>query len=132
MNRVFGFGLSTYRHILTSIDAKCSGDSYRCVRCFVVQLFSRVAHVKYLEYLLKTVEMDVVESEHQSQVDDNNETNAEKSEQVEKKTKESEDGSNAGKDFEYLDRNEFTSEIFKIEVKNLGYFGIGASICCSI
>lgn len=95
-------------------------------------MFSRVAHVKYLEYLLKTVEMDVVESEHQSQVDDNDGKNAEKLEQVEEKTKESEDVSNARKDFEYLDRNEFTSEIFKIEVKNLGYFGIGASICCSI
>uniref|UniRef100_A0A6P4EH32 tRNA (uracil(54)-C(5))-methyltransferase n=1 Tax=Drosophila rhopaloa TaxID=1041015 RepID=A0A6P4EH32_DRORH len=31
----------------------------------------------------------------------------------------------AGEEFAYLERNEFTSEIFKIEVKNLGYFGIG-------
>ncbi|XP_013119287.2 tRNA (uracil-5-)-methyltransferase homolog A [Stomoxys calcitrans] len=28
-------------------------------------------------------------------------------------------------EFEYLQRNEFTSEIYKIEVRNLGYFGIG-------
>ncbi|XP_017477066.1 PREDICTED: tRNA (uracil-5-)-methyltransferase homolog A [Rhagoletis zephyria] len=28
-------------------------------------------------------------------------------------------------EFNYLKRNEFTSEIFKIEVRNLGYFGIG-------
>lgn len=33
----------------------------------------------------------------------------------------------AGDEFEYLQRNEFTSEIFKIEVRNLGYFGIGVS-----
>ncbi|XP_017127396.1 tRNA (uracil-5-)-methyltransferase homolog A [Drosophila elegans] len=31
----------------------------------------------------------------------------------------------AGEEFAYLERNEFTSEIYKIEVKNLGYFGIG-------
>ncbi|XP_016995546.2 tRNA (uracil-5-)-methyltransferase homolog A [Drosophila takahashii] len=31
----------------------------------------------------------------------------------------------AGEEYAYLERNEFTSEIFKIEVKNLGYFGIG-------
>ncbi|XP_023160102.2 tRNA (uracil-5-)-methyltransferase homolog A [Drosophila hydei] len=31
----------------------------------------------------------------------------------------------AGNEFEYLERNEFTSEIYKIEVKNMGYFGIG-------
>lgn len=30
-------------------------------------------------------------------------------------------------EFEYLQRNEFTSEIYKIEVRNLGYFGIGVS-----
>uniref|UniRef100_A0A0K8UY74 tRNA (Uracil-5-)-methyltransferase A n=1 Tax=Bactrocera latifrons TaxID=174628 RepID=A0A0K8UY74_BACLA len=28
-------------------------------------------------------------------------------------------------EFNYLKRNEFTSEIYKIEVRNLGYFGIG-------
>lgn len=28
-------------------------------------------------------------------------------------------------EFGYLQRNEFTSEIYKIEVRNLGYFGIG-------
>ncbi|XP_037934173.1 tRNA (uracil-5-)-methyltransferase homolog A [Teleopsis dalmanni] len=28
-------------------------------------------------------------------------------------------------EFSYLQRNEFTSEIYKIEVRNLGYFGIG-------
>uniref|UniRef100_A0A1A9UG99 tRNA (uracil(54)-C(5))-methyltransferase n=1 Tax=Glossina austeni TaxID=7395 RepID=A0A1A9UG99_GLOAU len=28
-------------------------------------------------------------------------------------------------EFAYLQRNEFTSEVFKIEVRNLGYFGIG-------
>lgn len=32
-----------------------------------------------------------------------------------------------GAEFEYLQRNEFTSEIYKIEVRNLGYFGIGVS-----
>ncbi|XP_043650869.1 tRNA (uracil-5-)-methyltransferase homolog A [Drosophila teissieri] len=31
----------------------------------------------------------------------------------------------AGEEFAYLERNEFTSEIFKVEVKNMGYFGIG-------
>ncbi|KAH8244082.1 hypothetical protein KR038_000447 [Drosophila bunnanda] len=31
----------------------------------------------------------------------------------------------AGDEFAYLERNEFTSEIYKIEVKNMGYFGIG-------
>nr|XP_016944596.2 tRNA (uracil-5-)-methyltransferase homolog A-like [Drosophila suzukii] len=31
----------------------------------------------------------------------------------------------AGEEYAYLERSEFTSEIFKIEVKNLGYFGIG-------
>ncbi|EDW18917.1 uncharacterized protein Dmoj_GI11815 [Drosophila mojavensis] len=31
----------------------------------------------------------------------------------------------AGNEFDYLERNEFTSEIYKIEVKNMGYFGIG-------
>lgn len=31
----------------------------------------------------------------------------------------------AGEEFGYLQRNEFTSEIYKIEVRNLGYFGIG-------
>ncbi|XP_017107648.2 tRNA (uracil-5-)-methyltransferase homolog A [Drosophila bipectinata] len=30
-----------------------------------------------------------------------------------------------GEEYAYLERNEFTSEIYKIEVKNLGYFGIG-------
>lgn len=35
----------------------------------------------------------------------------------------------AGNEFEYLERNEFTSEIYKIEVKNMGYFGIGVSKC---
>lgn len=30
-------------------------------------------------------------------------------------------------EFAYLQRNEFTSEVFKIEVRNLGYFGIGVS-----
>lgn len=76
--------------------------------------------------------MDDVKSENQSQVDNDNGKNAEKLEQLNEEPKESEDVSNAGKDFEYLDRNEFTSEIFKIEVKNLGYFGIGASIHWSI
>lgn len=38
--------------------------------------------------------------------------------------KETED---TGNEFEYLKRNEFTSEIYKIEVRNLGYFGIGVS-----
>lgn len=33
----------------------------------------------------------------------------------------------AGNEFDYLERNEFTSEIYKIEVKNMGYFGIGVS-----
>ncbi|EDW95377.1 uncharacterized protein Dyak_GE22531 [Drosophila yakuba] len=28
-------------------------------------------------------------------------------------------------EYAYLERNEFTSEIFKVEVKNMGYFGIG-------
>ncbi|KAH8373361.1 hypothetical protein KR009_004096 [Drosophila setifemur] len=32
---------------------------------------------------------------------------------------------NAGEEYAYLERNEFTSEIYKIEVKNMGYFGIG-------
>lgn len=72
--------------------------------------------------------MEGVKSVNQSQVDDDNGKNVEKLEHLKEKPKESEDASNAGKDFEYLDRNEFTSEIFKIEVKNLGYFGIGASI----
>lgn len=71
--------------------------------------------------------MDVVNTENQPQLIDNDVENKEKTEQVEDKTKESEDATKAGKDFEYLDRNEFTSEIYKIEVKNLGYFGIGAS-----
>ncbi|TDG42033.1 hypothetical protein AWZ03_011541 [Drosophila navojoa] len=31
----------------------------------------------------------------------------------------------AGNEFDYLERSEFTSEIYKIEVKNMGYFGIG-------
>eukprot|EP00099_Drosophila_melanogaster_P021785 NP_649083.2 uncharacterized protein Dmel_CG3808 [Drosophila melanogaster] len=31
----------------------------------------------------------------------------------------------AGEEYAYLERNEFTSEIFKVEVKNMGYFGIG-------
>ncbi|XP_054734993.1 tRNA (uracil-5-)-methyltransferase homolog A isoform X1 [Anastrepha obliqua] len=31
----------------------------------------------------------------------------------------------ANDEFNYLKRNEFTSEIYKIEVRNLGYFGIG-------
>ncbi|SPP76543.1 tRNA (uracil-5-)-methyltransferase homolog A [Drosophila guanche] len=31
----------------------------------------------------------------------------------------------AGEEYAYLERNEFTSEIYKIEVKNMGYFGIG-------
>ncbi|EDV52320.1 tRNA (uracil-5-)-methyltransferase homolog A [Drosophila erecta] len=30
-----------------------------------------------------------------------------------------------GEEYAYLERNEFTSEIFKVEVKNMGYFGIG-------
>ncbi|XP_022218198.2 tRNA (uracil-5-)-methyltransferase homolog A [Drosophila obscura] len=30
-----------------------------------------------------------------------------------------------GEEYAYLERNEFTSEIYKIEVKNMGYFGIG-------
>lgn len=71
--------------------------------------------------------MDVVNTENQHQLDDNDVENKEKGEQVEDKPKESEDAPKTGKDFEYLDRNEFTSEIYKIEVKNLGYFGIGAS-----
>lgn len=32
-------------------------------------------------------------------------------------------------EFNYLKRNEFTSEIYKIEVRNLGYFGIGVRDC---
>lgn len=39
-----------------------------------------------------------------------------------------EENEEAGEAYAYLDRNEFTSEIYKIEVKNLGYFGIGVSI----
>ncbi|KAI8122098.1 hypothetical protein FF38_05728 [Lucilia cuprina] len=35
-----------------------------------------------------------------------------------------EDGGN-DKEFGYLQRNEFTSEIYKIEVRNMGYFGMG-------
>lgn len=31
-------------------------------------------------------------------------------------------------EFAYLKRGEFTSEIYKIEVRNLGYFGIGVSV----
>ncbi|XP_068150109.1 tRNA (uracil-5-)-methyltransferase homolog A [Drosophila tropicalis] len=34
-------------------------------------------------------------------------------------------GDEEGQQYAYLDRNEFTSEIYKIEVKNMGYFGIG-------
>ena len=30
-------------------------------------------------------------------------------------------------EFGYIQRNEFTSEIYKIEVRNLGIFGIGVS-----
>jgi len=45
---------------------------------------------------------------------------------IEKRVK-AEEAEKAGNEFEYLERNEFTSEIFKIEVKNLGYFGIGVS-----
>lgn len=71
--------------------------------------------------------MDVVNTENQPQLEDNDIDNREKPEQVEDKPKKAEDTTKAGKDFEYLDRNEFTSEIYKIEVKNLGYFGIGAS-----
>ena len=46
------------------------------------------------------------------------ETGEEKKELVEGET---------GEEFSYLQRNEFTSEIYKIEVRNLGYFGIGVS-----
>ncbi|XP_002026564.2 tRNA (uracil-5-)-methyltransferase homolog A [Drosophila persimilis] len=35
------------------------------------------------------------------------------------------DQEKAGEEYAYLERNEFTSEIYKIEVKNMGYFGIG-------
>ncbi|EDV97596.1 tRNA (uracil-5-)-methyltransferase homolog A [Drosophila grimshawi] len=38
---------------------------------------------------------------------------------------ENEEVEKAGNEFDYLERNEFTSEIYKIEVKNMGYFGIG-------
>ena len=41
-------------------------------------------------------------------------------------TPKEEKSANATNDeFNYLKRNEFTSEIYKIEVRNLGYFGIG-------
>lgn len=46
-------------------------------------------------------------------------------EEVKKVNEETEE---AGEAYAYLERNEFTSEIYKIEVKNLGYFGIGVSI----
>lgn len=45
-------------------------------------------------------------------------TSEEKQELVENET---------GEEFSYLQRNEFTSEIYKIEVRNLGYFGIGVN-----
>lgn len=41
--------------------------------------------------------------------------------------KEQADDKENGEEFSYLQRNEFTSEIYKIEVRNLGYFGIGVS-----
>lgn len=45
-------------------------------------------------------------------------------------TPKDEKSANATNDeFNYLKRNEFTSEIYKIEVRNLGYFGIGVRDC---
>ena len=34
----------------------------------------------------------------------------------------------AKSEFAYLQRNEFTSEIYKIEIRNLGFFGVGVGI----
>ncbi|XP_023306220.2 tRNA (uracil-5-)-methyltransferase homolog A [Lucilia cuprina] len=49
----------------------------------------------------------------------------EKAKETKEETKDSvEDGGN-DKEFGYLQRNEFTSEIYKIEVRNMGYFGMG-------
>ncbi|EDW69914.1 tRNA (uracil-5-)-methyltransferase homolog A [Drosophila virilis] len=49
----------------------------------------------------------------------------EKSDQPESASAKSAEVEKAGNEFAYLERNEFTSEIYKIEVKNMGYFGIG-------
>ncbi|XP_037814326.1 tRNA (uracil-5-)-methyltransferase homolog A [Lucilia sericata] len=40
-------------------------------------------------------------------------------------TKDTEEEGGNDKEFGYLQRNEFTSEIYKIEVRNMGYFGMG-------
>ncbi|XP_034103929.1 tRNA (uracil-5-)-methyltransferase homolog A [Drosophila albomicans] len=77
--------------------------------------------------------MDVENAENQQTltVDSNIENaeiveNKESAEQASESVKTSDEIEKAGNnEFEYLERNEFTSEIYKIEVKNLGYFGIG-------
>ncbi|KAH8261240.1 hypothetical protein KR044_005754 [Drosophila immigrans] len=76
--------------------------------------------------------MDVENTENQPAlgVDSNVETveDKESAEKPAESVETSEEIEKAGNnEFEYLERNEFTSEIFKIEVKNLGYFGIGVS-----
>ncbi|XP_065359485.1 tRNA (uracil-5-)-methyltransferase homolog A [Calliphora vicina] len=65
-------------------------------------------------------EAEVVNTEQKNE--EVKETTTEKIATEETKEKEEEE---TGKEFGYLQRNEFTSEIYKIEVRNLGYFGIG-------
>ncbi|KAH8419593.1 hypothetical protein KR222_008129, partial [Zaprionus bogoriensis] len=69
----------------------------------------------------KQLKMDTVNAENQPAQADN----VIKEEQNSELPAETEGAEKAGNEFEYLDRNEFTSEIYKIEVKNLGFFGIG-------
>jgi len=90
-------------------------------------LFSRVAHVLFWVYLLNKYKMDVANAENNPAPAESNVDDKEKTEQRFESVVKTEEAEKAGNEFEYLERNEFTSEIFKIEVKNLGYFGIGVS-----
>ncbi|ALC45152.1 CG3808, partial [Drosophila busckii] len=71
--------------------------------------------------------MESVNAEKPTEQTDNSNANNDEPKQVEESVVEAveTEKQNAGNEFEYLERNEFTSEIYKIEVKNLGYFGIG-------
>ncbi|KAM7354873.1 tRNA (uracil-5-)-methyltransferase homolog A [Cochliomyia hominivorax] len=71
----------------------------------------------------ENTEMEV-KSETSKDNEAESESNDNKEESIDEEKKEQEQQA-TGEEFGYLQRNEFTSEIYKIEVRNLGYFCIG-------